>query len=407
MPQKNVKQPVISKQSNVISGYSSPETQQYDTYEFQLSEKTYLLKPIDGTIVPFGDAKNQFPNELATLLRRSKILRGIVNDKADLFAGTEFITSNPKLQEFIDNIYPDENQSLMEFHELNVIDRLSGGNGYFLVIKNGKNDFAFQHLQDVNCRVDINSNVVFNPDWSKRQPTLDKVYPLFPDFTEVDGLLCASIHVKDYERGFNYYGVPTYITGLVNGEIDYRTDAWNLEHIKTGYKTDNVVVMPNGASEPTMQAIIEKHKAFRYGKPGGFFYLTGDESKLIPQNSKVMDQDWGALNEVNVEKAIIANSWYKSLTSIAQNTGFDTNRIQQEYTLALRKIRKDQLRWLAIYKRIFKYFNIDATDLDIRNESIIPAKSQEQMLLDMQSFLSEPQKAEIGTHYFEQWKNSQ
>lgn len=352
-------------------------------------------------IIPFGKG-NMFPSELAAFMRSAKIQRGISNDKTDHFAGTYFVSGNKQFLSW-EKSSGIGGESFYKVHKKIVKDKQYSGNAYLILITDSKGSaLKVQHIDYTKVRVDKNHNLVINPDWKRRKKELDQTVTLYPTFTKGnDGLYYSAIHFKEYEAEFNWYGIPDWITGWANMQIDIKSDAWNLSHIDKGLKFDIVVTAPAGLSEPEIALIKQSVKEYKTSEDGeSVLYLFGDGAKANVMNAKVLDMDWEKMNDQNIDKTLLANSWYKSLMSISQSTGFDTERVKYEYQLALRKIQSEQEMFLEVYRKVLNQFGIFADDLMIYNTPILPRESVEDRLVKMMPFFSDSQKAEIGNKYF-------
>jgi len=364
-------------------------------------ERVYSL--VGGDIVPNGE-NNLYPNEMAAMLRQSKYQRGILKSKRSHFVGTDFFSEDAKTQKWLDE--PNEEYSLHEAFNRLMMDYGNDGNGYLKIVTNReKSFFKIYHLDGTKCRLNKDHEIVFNHDWINRTKEDDEIIPPFPEFKKDGKYFISAIHIKDYEPEFAWYGVAGWIGGFLNVKIDIQTDEWNQHHVEHGYKTDNVIVFPDGVSDAEIKEVKKSHKEFKEGKPGGFFYLVGDGVKVSPQNSKVLDVDWEKLNRLNIDKMVMANSWFKSLLSISQNTGFDTERVKYDYQLAKVEIAAVQNKFRKIFNEIFNFFGYDS-NLQIENIQVLPEPTPIEKLVLMKDFLTDEQKTEIGADIFDEWKST-
>lgn len=397
-------------QSMVVANVKNPPP--IEPIRNSLTKTTYT-----GDVMPFG-YNNLFPNELAGFLRRSKLQRGILNDKSAHYAGAYFVSESEQFLDWEKNAGRDDVKgqsiSFFEVHKRLISDKRQSGNAYLHLITDARKSFIlFQHLDYTRCRVNKYHEVVYNQDWYYRlNSEKDKILPLFPVFTRNakmfgDELYHSVMHFKDYEPEFVWYGIPDWITGWENMLIDVRTDEWNLSHIDTGVKPDVIMHLPAGISELELKEIKDNAKDFKEGKPGSLLFTFGDNVKSTVLTNQVFDMDWEKLTNANLEKALIANSWYKSLMSVSQSTGFDTERVKYEYQLALRKIIPEQEIFMMHYRNILDQFGIDTESLQIHNEPILPELSEEDRLIKMLPFFSEQQKAEIAQRYFDKFMSNE
>ena len=358
-----------------------------------------LLDRVSGGVIPFG-GNNLFPQEVAKFMRQAKYQRGISLDKAFHFAGTEFRSEDQAFQDW--QASAGFGESFFNVHKKLVKDFRWIGNAYLHGTTDSKLSYLkLQHIDYTKCRVNKDHEVVINPDWLNRKQDLDQVIPIFPD--AVEGEDCQyhfMIHIKDYEAEFSFYGIPDWITGFDNGKIDIRTDEWNLSHIEKGLKPDLFMKMPSSVTDKEIELVKKNLKEFKEGKPGSVLMVFGDGADVKAVNEKVMDLDWEKLNNQNLDKTLIANQWYKSLMSVSQATGFDTERVKYEYQLALGKIQQEQALFITLYKNLFNNFNLfNSEDLSIFNTPIIPEEAIEDRLNKMSAFFTEEQKAVIAADY--------
>lgn len=351
--------------------------------------------------IPFG-ANNGFPSELMAFLRGAKLQRGISLSKARHFSGAYFTSQN---QSFLDweKTAGVVGESFYKIHRKLNIDKRYSGNAYLAIITDKRRSFVkLQHIDFTKVRAAKNDiAIIINPDWAYRNREKDAIIPLFPEFKEHEnGLLISAVHFKDYEPEFSYYGIPDWIAGYINMQIDIKTDGWNADHLDKGLKPDIIHNLPASTTDPEIEEIKKNTKEFKEGKPGSIMLTFGDGVKTTVLNEKIMDMDWQKLNDVNIEKTLIANQWFKSLMSVSQSTGFDTQRVRYEYQLAYGDIIKEQELFLETYNQIFQYFSLGFDDVQIYNTSIIPDESTEEKLIKMMPFFSEQQRSEIGDKYF-------
>lgn len=370
-----------------------------------------LVQRVIRNVVPFG-ANNLFPNEVAALLRRAKVQRGIINDKVSYFAGAYFTSEDQAFLDWEKTAGRADGQivSFFEVHKRLQMDKRSGGNAYLHIITDQRKSFLqFQHLDWTKCRVNRENEIVINDDWVYvLNQEGERRIPLFPDFVRNekmfgDNLFHSVIHFKDYEPEFTWYGIPDWLTGWENMIIDVRTDEWNLSHLDKGVKPDVIMHLPHGTTQGEVDMIKKDAEEFKEGKPGSLLFTFGDNVKSTVLNSKVFDMDWATLTDANLNKALIANSWYKSLMSISQATGFDTERVKYEYQLALRKILQEQEVFMTYYKRVLNAFGFNTDTLQIHNEPILPEESREDKAVKMLPFLSEEQIRSIGDDFFSKY----
>ena len=364
-----------------------------------------IKSTLSNDYVKFG-VLNNFPQNVSQWLRESKIQRGIINNKTFFMTGNRFTSENESVVDLIGRIGLEK--SFFTHHRNANFDFLSCGNTYLRVVTDrSKKWFKIEHVDYTKCRVNKDHDVVVNPDWTNYNKTNNIVIPLFPKFDVVPNeknLFHSMIHIKSYEPSFDFYGVPSWLSCLVNARLDDKTDKWNESHVDTGYKTDNIFKFPTGTKDDEIKSVKDAHDEYKNGQPNGFFYLYGDGMEVYPQNQNVFDVDWQKLNNLNIDKLIIGNEWYKSIMSISQATGFDTERTKNDYQLALVQINDRQKMFIDIYKQMFEFFGVDASDLAIYNESIIPNDNPVDQLNKLQAFFTDEQKQIVADYYLKKLK---
>ena len=164
----------------------------------------------------FGD-DNLFPQYLAELKRKSSTHRAILSQKATYTAGSKITTINAKLDEYIKEVNP-KSQSLRNLFRLVVDDFYTFGNGYleFVEYEGGCNMY---HIDSTMVRVGKNMESVFiNPDWNHYDLSDKEVrkLPMFPNFKNGRSVLMF----KDYESGFQRYGIPDFKMAAESGSIE-------------------------------------------------------------------------------------------------------------------------------------------------------------------------------------------
>lgn len=116
------------------------------------------------------------------------------------------------------------------------------------------------------------------------------------------------------------------------------------------------------------------------GNPGQVLFVLretgdGDHSQFIPLDSKA-DGDWAKLHEQAESDLVVAHSWFRSLSGLDYTTGFSTDRILQEYEVALNTvILSTQEQILEPIRQIIELiFGVDASSLAIVNKPPMRSK---------------------------------
>jgi len=360
----------------------------------QLSKQSYIVNlaaPADitpirvvedyhvGDVLRWG-SDNLFPNDLAELYRKSKVHRSVLTDKINYYTGKEYLSAG--YQDIID-IVNNDNESLQDVISKLTTDYLLTGNEWHEVVTDVNRSFVhFYHVDATTCRLDKDKeNLLISPDWKNHYRKDDKhvqTLPLWPNFVREGQLLKSVVHVKDYEPEFKNYGVPDYIAGREDMTIDYKTSKYNLSKIVNFFGGNKIVFFPSKSDEEAKQFIKDLQiNHIGEGKNGKTMfqpYLQGTNVQNAIDKVQVIDVGgddrggWLDISKKAENDIIMAHSWYRSLMSTGDNTGFDTERVYQEYQIALIQIQRYQKKITTIFNNIYKaILNIDI-DLQIVNK---------------------------------------
>lgn len=287
---------------------------------------------------------NLLPITLSNLSRSSTIHRRILNDKADYISGRGFSVDplNGKVAELIAKANG-QGQSLRAVMGRVAFDKCLFGNAFLEVVTDESGSFISLYHQDASrCRITTdNKTVVMHHNWAAFQMKQARKLPVFPQFEQMaDGTLRSMIHYKDYEPGFENYGVPKYVAAMGAASIACKTDRWNVSRLDNAFQVSGVMVLDgqvDSQAEATEIARLAEQKFA--GKPGQVMFmvksgLEGDTTKFVPLNS-THDGDWRGLHEQATADIIVAHSWYRTLSGMNYATGFSPDRILYEYNIAL------------------------------------------------------------------------
>ncbi len=336
----------------------------------------------------FG-ADNLWPQAVAYLNRKSNVHRGIINKKTLYITGKGFSTENKELENYVKSVNADGEHLREVFRKLNFDDQ-SCGNAYLEIVTNRKGQFLnLYHHDYTTCRLGNKKDlgyILLHSDWAKVERTKDKIkkVPLYPAFedTEGDGNLRSMIHFKDYEPEFVDYGLPQWIAGMGVSSIAYKTDKWNISRLDNNFNSSGVL-MVEGEFESDTEA-QELKESFKKeftgeGNTGKIMFIAknpgGENTEFISFNSGT-DADWSNLHNQSTNDLVIAHGWYRALSGIADNTGFDTDRILNEYNIALQEVILDRQEYFMgpIRKVISEFTGIDTDDLEVINKPPVMAK---------------------------------
>lgn len=327
----------------------------------------------NGKLWTWG-ADNLFPQRLSLLARSNSIHRGIMKSKADYIAGRGFAydDTNIALQRIVERA--NGQQSLAEVMHRAIYDKVMTGNGFIEVV------FAFGqlllfHQDSTRCRIvraDSDKHIVISKDWDNHLSEHDVTLPIFPTFEQQkDKTMRSIIHLKDYEPMFQHYGVPDYVAGLIDARIGYKTANWNEQRLDNSFQLSGVMSLAQDfESEEEALAVKRQVEQKFAGKPGQVLFTISNEagsSQFTPIQSS-NEGDWLALHNVAKEDMVTAHSWYVSLSGLDYSTGISSDRMLNEYSVALATIIiPEQEEWLRAIRNVLAKFGIDGSSLEFVN----------------------------------------
>ena len=291
-----------------------------------------------------GGDDNLFPEALALMARRSTTHRRIINDKADYISGKGFIYDNeiPRLAYFIESANG-HGETLRQIFNKLAFDKSLFGNAFLEIVTTTNHDFLSLFHQDASkCRLAKDGkHVLLHHDWHQFSTANAKQLPLYPLFEKFpDGTIRSIFHYKDYEPMFEHYGLPPYIAGMNVSAIAYKTDKWNISRLDNSFQLSGIMVLDgNVDNEQDAYEIIRTAEKRFAGEPGQVMFMVknaeeADNSKFVPITS-TNEGDWKNLHDQAVTDIVVAHSWFRSLSGLDYLSGFSSERILQEYEIAL------------------------------------------------------------------------
>ena len=309
---------------------------------------------------PFG-SNNLFPQELVKLTKQSPLHRGILNSKVIYVTGKGFESDNDALLDHFREVNPTEN--LRQVYSKLLRDFYEFGNAYMEIVTDSSRTFMnWFHKDSTTCRViKGGGSVIIHPNWAKFNTTKEKgvTIPLYPEFKEIDGGLRSIFQFKRYEPEFNFYGLPDWVAAMDAAGIGYKTNKWNLSRLDNSFQTSGVLLVNGQMDEDNAKKL---KTAFRdeflgEGNTGKILFLAqnlGEKgSTTYTPISTDSEGDWIELHKQSGADLIIAHNWYKSLIGMSDSTGFDTQRIRNEWQVALATIiENDQMFFTEVFTKI-------------------------------------------------------
>lgn len=331
-------------------------------------------------IYKFGD-DNLFPQYLAELKRKSSTHRAILSQKATYTAGSKITTVNAKLEPYIQEVNP-KHQSLRNLFRLVVDDFYTFGNSYieFVEYEGGCNMY---HIDSTMVRVGKNlESVYINPDWSYYGVEDKKVrkVPMYPNFKNGRSVLMF----KDYESGFQRYGIPDYIAAAESGsiEIDYLIQKYNRSKFENGFMPSAIIEIDGSMSDDEAEELISlaQDKLTGEGNNGKILFLVKDGAGAgSGSNVQILKDDkdgsFMEYQELTRNNIVTAHRWQPALSGIVSsgkmnNTG---SEIRISYDLVMRTVIQDTIEQVFKPMRdaMGKVLGLDASSLEVQFESPI------------------------------------
>lgn len=299
--------------------------------------------------IKFGN-DNLFPQAIAQINRSSPVHRGIINNKVTYTLGNGIRLNDKPI-----TLLNSKGHDLDIIAKRIILDYYSFGNAWIEVITDSRRTFtSLYHIDSTTVRISKEKDSVWiHPRWSEYNSTKDKLrnIVLYPKFEPVlnyegekttkDKYLHSIVHISTYEPEFYYYGVPQWIAAMNAATIAYKTDKWNLSRLDNSFLSSGVlnIVAPGASTEEIAQMKKEFEKTMTgEGNQGKVFVMItepgeGNNTTYTPISSP-SEADWIQMTNQTVDTLITAHNWYRSLSGISDNTGFDTKRILQEYEVA-------------------------------------------------------------------------
>lgn len=333
---------------------------------------------------------NLFPQAVAILNRKSTVHRGILKSKSRYIGGSSFICDekNKQLTWWINHCNA-KDENLKELNRRLVYDKKSQGNAYLEIVTNAKRSFVNIYQQDATkCRLSYDKKeIILHHNWANYlgEKKDEKRLPIFPEFKDIDGYQRSIIHLKEYEPEFENYGLMDWVAGLNVSAIAYKTDKWNISRLDNSFNSSGVLVVSGEFKDDKEYEDFKTEFNDKFtgeGNTGKILMLAQrpgaepDSGTRYTPITQEREGDWLDLHDQSTTDLIIAHNWFRSLSGIADNTGFDTQRILQEYEIAISTVIPDEQEiFINLYKKVLETVGgIDASTLSIINKP--PATSK-------------------------------
>lgn len=328
---------------------------------------------------------NLFPCHLAKIYLNSAPHRRIINDKADFIAGKGFVCDeeNTPLKQLIRNVNG-HHDSLRVVTKKLALDKCLFGNAFLEIVTDQRQQFISLYHQDASkCRLAKDKkSIILHHNWKKFNEKEAVSIPVYPDFKkDRNGYMHSVIHYKEYEPMFENYGLPQYVAGMEAAVIGHKTDKWNIARLDNAFQLSGVMILDGDVDTETeaqqLSEVVNKKFA---GNPGQVMFIVknstqNENSKFIPF-SNGNEGDWKNLHEQSNTDTVIAHSWFRALSGLDYTSGFSTERIINEYQVALHSfIEPQQKDLIEPIKNVLEHIlDIDAASLAFINKPPVTVK---------------------------------
>lgn len=351
-----------------------------------LFESDFINLDTQKDFIPFGD-DNLLPQQIIQLSRSVTIHRAIINSKADYFSGTGIHADDTRLSEFILSVN-NYHESLHSVITKVIFDDVNTGNAFMeLVTDKNKSYLSFYHIDSSMCRLSVDNNfVIIHPAWRQYKGAKDALrttLPLYPNFEKKsDGQYHSIYHIKQYEPEFSNYGLPSWYAGLHSVIIAGLTDRWNQDRLENQFNASGLLIVPGVNSAPDAKALDDMfatHAGVNSVNAHNLIvqYLNDlgpgqsrDNAQYL-EFKKNEEGNWLNLHLQAYNNLLSIHGWFKTLCSFfGEKTGFDTQRIINEYEIALNtSIKSWQHRYSLLLNTFFADFNFKTDDIAFENQS--------------------------------------
>lgn len=272
----------------------------------------FLEKKTDN-IIYFGE-DNLFPYDIIDLYNDSSTHNAIINGKIGYVVGQGLYSEDPRTQQWLD-------KASLNYNWTAILKNIAADyelfNGYAIEVKRTANGNVYSHLDFANCRVGIDGQIAYAPDWitDKRtknfRPEITWFAKYRPDDLEQKR---AIIYHVDYRPNFKYYPLPVYIGSLAEIKTDVNIGDYWLNEVENGFVGGTLIQHNNGVPE-TQE---EKHKfeeefAKKFGNPNGtkiihLFAPSKENGAHIENlNGNDLHERYGAMSERVKESIFIGH----------------------------------------------------------------------------------------------------
>ena len=366
-------------------------------------QETVILDPriyIANDFVRFFSDGDDMLHTIISVVNNSPTCAAIIQQKVALIVGDGFTAMMGRANSVLRTVQS-ANQPVTDEAQLEFLDeklRVVNGNGESIteVLEKAARDFAtfgncfvtmartddgqvfcnhepFQggRLKRRNQEGDI-THVGFVEDWKNWNYINAKTVPLYPTWEADDnGIERTCIHIANYTPGFDYYGIPDWISALFFSSLEYMAGRWNQSKIENGYTLSGVLQFFGAVSEEQANKIVKDAKDRLTGlgnNSGLLIQVLSDESMkatFTSMEKEGRDGEFLELATVAAQEIITAHRWTAALAGVAIAGKLGTNQtVLQEFQMVQNTVIKPmQNKLLAKFVNVFVEHSVGTNNM--------------------------------------------
>ena len=323
-----------------------------------------------GDYVRFFDSRDSHLQTINSVINHSPTNRAIIRTKANMIAGDGLVAiqgnanalfkslakanvsvDDPKILAALNDKLRSVNsdgQSLLDVLSQLATDFVTYGNAYFGMAK-AKNDvfcYAIPFQEGKLKKRDKDGDLTVlgvSKDWDitlANKPREVEDIPLYPKWSESeDGVQRTVVHLKEYAPGFDYYGLPEWISALFYVEMEYRVAKFNASKFENGFIPSGVLNLYGAKTTEEAKPMIDavKKQFTGTGKNGGLMVQVLRDNTYKAEFVKIEDTSEGAFLElanVSAQAIVSAHRWTMALAGFATKGKLGSNeQIRMEFEI--------------------------------------------------------------------------
>ena len=280
--------------------------------------------------------------------RRSGLFQGLTKATMQPATNEDLIALNDALQ-----VVNGDGESLLDVAYKCAIEYITYGNAYFGMARTADSVYGF-NIPFVKGRLAEKrpfetGYVGINEDWKIKSFTDGTVerLPLWPVWEpDEDGIERTVVHLRDYAPGFDYYGLPEWISALLYAELEYRISKFNSSKFDNGFMPSGLLQLFGAVSEEEAREIVkEVHNHFTgTGKNTGLLVqVLSDETykAQFTQFEQTHEGEFMELAQLAVQEIVSSHRWTMALAGISTAGQLGTNeQIKREFEIAQNAVIK-------------------------------------------------------------------